>query len=169
MLSAFKGLIEMFSRNNSWLTCLNPCAILSRMQENHKELIFLQKCFISSRCNQKLLFKKREHRFIDISSRNIQTIEFGEEALDGHDAITSRAISGHDPMTRAHFLLDICHLILIGASSSSHVSLYHLLSVRLNRDHLISLKWLTALNYTHALNRDLVNQSPPDRRMSFQA
>ena len=64
-----------------------------------------------------------------------QTIQFDDEALDGHDAATSRAISVHNPTMRAHFLPDICHLILIGASSSSHVLLYHLLSVRLNHDH----------------------------------
>ena len=36
------------------------------MQENHEEVeILLQKCLISSRFNQKLSFKKREHRFIE--------------------------------------------------------------------------------------------------------
>ena len=49
VILAFKGwFLNIFSQC-SWLTCLNPCAIESRMQENHEELkIFLQKFLISS-------------------------------------------------------------------------------------------------------------------------
>ena len=55
-----RGESKHFFRNNSWLTCLNPCTIESRIQENHEEhKIFLQKCLIYSRFNQKFHFKKR--------------------------------------------------------------------------------------------------------------
>ena len=38
VLSAFKDDFQTFSHNNSWLTCLNPCTIESKMQEYHKKL-----------------------------------------------------------------------------------------------------------------------------------
>ena len=66
VLSAFNGKIQTFSRNNSWLTCLNSCTIESTTKEKHEELkIFLQKHLISSCFNQKLSFREREHRFIE--------------------------------------------------------------------------------------------------------
>ena len=47
MISAFKGQFPNIFSQCSWLTCLNPCVIDSRMQENHEELeIFLEKCLI---------------------------------------------------------------------------------------------------------------------------
>ena len=136
---AFKGQIQTFSRNISWLTCLNLWAIESRTQENHEELkIFLQKCLISSRFNQKLHFKKREHRFIEKSSQKIWAIRFAEEQLDAHDAATSHAISGPDPMTQAPLLLDFCRLIFIRVSTWSCVSLHDSPSAMSDRNHRIS-------------------------------
>ena len=48
VLSALKGRLPNVFSQSSWLTCLNPYAIESRMQENYEELkIFLKKCLIS--------------------------------------------------------------------------------------------------------------------------
>ena len=122
------------------------------MNSNHKELkIFFQKRLIFLRFNQKLSFQKREHRFIDISLENLRTVRFAEEVFDAHNPSTSREISGHIPTTWAHTLLNFHHLILIGASLRSHVSHYHLLSVRLNHDFRISLKRSIAINIACAL------------------
>ena len=47
VISTFKGRFPKVFSKCPWLTCLNPCAIEARTQENHEELkIFLQKWLI---------------------------------------------------------------------------------------------------------------------------
>ena len=97
------------------------------MQGDDEELdILLQKCLISSRFNQKLSLRKREHQFIKILSQKIYAVQFAEGALDGHNDEKS---VGHDPTTWIPLLLDLGHPIFIGVSLCSHLSLYYLLSV----------------------------------------
>ena len=114
------------------------------MQGNHEEVeIFLQKCLISSRLNQKLSLKKGEHRFIEISLRKICAVRFAEGAFDGHDDVKQ---VGHDPRTRASLLLNFDRLIFIGVSSISHMSIRDSLSMQLNHNHRILLMRSTVAN-----------------------
>ena len=83
--------------------------------------------------------------------RKIRAVRFAEDNLYGFNAYTSCTISGHVPTTRAHLLLKIRRLIFIKASLRGHVSLHDMPSAQLNRDRLMSLKRLTALNYARAL------------------
>ena len=74
------------SRGNSNLlamihdqSCLNMIPIESGMQGDHKELTnFLQNCLIASRFNRKLVYKEKEHLFIEKFVRKTRTVRFGE-------------------------------------------------------------------------------------------
>ena len=83
-------------------------------------------------------------------------VQFAEEALDGHDVVTSRAIGGHDPTTRAPLLLDFCHPIFIGLSTSAHMSLDHSSIAKFNRHLRISLMRSTIEHLTRAYDLDQV-------------
>ena len=84
-------------------------------------------------------------------------VRFAEEALDSCDLAKS---VGRDPMTRIPLLLDYHRPIFIGVFALSHMLICNSPNVRLNRDHLISLKQSMADNYARAFDEDPVDRSP---------
>ena len=145
-------------------------AIESRMQGDHDELkSLLKKCLISSCFIQKFSLKRRDHQFIDKSSRKMRAFRVAEDWLEDHDVATSRAISGHDPTTWAPLILDLCRLIFIRVSTWSNMSLYYSLSVRLNCECRISLMRLTITKYAHVVDLDHMDRSPRNWHVSIWA
>ena len=125
-------------------------------------MIFLQKCLISSRFNQKLKFWKRERQFVvkfitKNCSRPFRWRSFGRPR-QCHIACNKWATI---PWWGLHSLLDFQRSIFIGASTSNRVSLGHSPIVKLNRKRRISLMRSTVAHFSRAW--DWMLQDPPCR------
>ena len=70
-------------------------------------------------------------------------------------------------MTRVSLFLDYLSPIFTGVSTLSHVSTCDSTSVRLNRDHPMSLKEAMAHDYACAIDENLVDHDPLNRRTIF--
>ena len=112
---------------------------------------------LNSTFNPELPFRKREHEFVE---------EFCDFNL-GHP-ISHWSSRPRSPQLSFHLLLHFHLSIFIRASTSCHVSFQHSPIVRLSPSHWISLMRSAVANFSHAFDRDLVDQDPPDKHVPFR-